>query len=379
MPKAIFVISGLGAGGAERVISQIATHWHARGIEVQIASFDVAGDAEFHDFGTAIKRHRLGRATAGAMSSKLTKLHNLRDLRKLLRRERPDVVLPFLTKNNLLTLIASLGLAIPVICCERNNPERQDKHPAWNALLAFAYRRACLIVCQTDAVRRCFSPNLQDRLRVVPNPVSAWPQPRRKTGELLHVTAVGRLTEQKGFDILLDAYAAIGSAAAGTRLLLYGEGPLRDALEDRIAELGISDRVQLMGNSEMPGAWVGNTDLFVLASRYEGFPNVLGEAMASGLPVIASDCEFGPADLVDHGRSGLLVQPENAEALGEAMRECMEDPRLRERLGRNAKQAVGRFAPRLVMRQWDAVLEEALATDATTHESDVNSLEELAR
>ncbi|MBX7483387.1 glycosyltransferase family 4 protein [Qipengyuania qiaonensis] len=377
MPKAMFVISGLGAGGAERVISQIADHWQARGVTVGIASFDSPADPEFHQFGAEIARYRLRRADGGSFSGRLSKLHNLRDLRQLLRRERPDVVIPFLTKNNLLALIATAGLSIPVVCCERNNPERQKKHPAWNAMLGLAYRRARLIICQTEAVKRCFSEDIHDRLRVIPNPVSAWPQ-RRKDSEHLRMVAVGRLTEQKGFDILLDAFAALGTRAANWRLEIFGEGPLRGALEAQIARLDIADKVQLAGNSAAPGAWVENADLFILSSRYEGFPNVLGEAMAAGLPVIASNCEFGPAEMIEHGRSGLLVPPEDVDALSRTMQVCIEDAELRELLGTTAKSAIGKFAPASVMRRWDAVLAEALSSHIATPKGSVNSLEEPA-
>ncbi|MEZ5680524.1 MAG: glycosyltransferase family 4 protein [Erythrobacter sp.] len=369
----MFVISGLGAGGAERVISQIASHWSARGVDVEIASFDAPGDPEFHHFAADIVRHRLGREADGRAS----KLDNLRDLRRLLRKSRPDLVVSFLTKNNLLALIATTGLSIPVICCERNNPERQDKHPAWNAMLAIAYRRAKLIICQTEAVKRCFSPAVRDRLRVIPNPVSAWPQ-SRTTAHPLRIVAVGRLTEQKGFDVLLDAFAGLGKNADGWRLDIFGEGPLRGELEAQVARLGVNDRVHLMGNSETPGAWIEEAEIFVLSSRYEGFPNVLGEAMAAGLPAIATNCDFGPAEMVEHGKSGLLVAPEDPEALAMALRQCMEDSELRDRLGKQAQRAIRAFAPAQVLSQWDAVLAEALPSPARMSHDPMHETKEPA-
>lgn len=360
MPKAMFVISGLGAGGAERVVSQIASHWQARGVEVAIVSFDRAEDAEFHHFDPAITRHRLGRSGRDRVSGKLAKLHNLVDLRRLLREDTPDVIIPFLTKNNLIALLASRRMAIPVICCERNNPAQQQKHPAWNALLARAYRHARLIICQTEAVKRCFPREVGDRLRVIPNPISAWPTARPPTLPRT-IVAVGRLTEQKGFDVLIDAFASL-AAVTDWQLQIFGEGPLRGALEAQIKRLELSDKAALMGTSAAPGEWVGNAGLFVLSSRYEGFPNVLGEAMAAGLPVIATDCDFGPAELVAHGRTGLLVPPGDTDALARAMADCIASEDLRRQLGANAAKAIRKFAPEWVMQQWDAALAEALST-----------------
>ena len=361
MPKAMFVISGLGAGGAEKVVSQIASHWHSRGVDVAIASFDRAGDAEFHHFDSAITRHRLGRSGRSRAAGKLVKLHNLVDLRRLLRAEKPDAIIPFLTKNNLIALIAARGMAIPVICCERNNPAQQQKHPAWNALLAKAYRHARLIICQTEAVKQCFPKEVSDRLRVIPNPISAWPT-RRPATLPKTIVAVGRLTEQKGFDVLIDAFARIAPGAEDWRLEIYGEGPLGGALEAQIGRLGLSDRAALMGTTAAPGAWVGKAGLFVLSSRYEGFPNVLGEAMAAGLPVIAADCDFGPAELVAHGRSGLLVPPGDVDALAQAVADCIASEELRAKLGAHAARAIRKFAPEWVMQQWDAALAEALSS-----------------
>lgn len=363
MPKVMFVISGLGAGGAERVISQIADHWTARGVDVEIASFDAPGDPEFHRFGASVIRHRLGRNATGKGAGRVPKLDNLADLRRLLKQSHPDLVISFLTKNNLLALIATTGLAIPVVCCERNNPERQAKHPAWNMMLAIAYRRAKLIVCQTEAVKRCFPPAVRDRLRVIPNPISAWPQPRNSS-PTRRIVAVGRLTEQKGFDILLDAFGGLGKVADGWQLDIFGEGPLRGELEAHIARTNIAGRACLKGNSETPGGWVEDAELFVLSSRYEGFPNVLGEAMAAGLPVIATRCDFGPAEMIEHGKSGLLVAPEDAGALGMALRQCIEDRGLRATLGMQAARAIRAFSPERVMLLWDEVLAEALPSPA---------------
>ncbi len=378
MPKAMFVISGLGAGGAERVVSQIASHWQTHGVEVGIASFDRPEDAEFHHFDAEITRHRLGRSASGQISGKLSKFHNLIDLRRLLRKEAPDVVIPFLTKNNLITLLASRGTGIPVVCCERNNPEQQQKHPAWNALLSAAYGRARLIVCQTEAVKRCFPKEVSQRLRVIPNPVSAWPK-RRRTTEANTIVAVGRLNEQKGFDVLIEAFAEIAAKAEDWQLLIYGDGPLRGALEAQIAGLGLAEQVKLMGTTDTPGAWVEGANLFVLSSRYEGFPNVLGEAMAAGLPIIATDCDFGPAEMIEHARSGLLVPPGDAAALARAMEQCVESADLRKQLGNAAARAIRKFAPEWVMQQWDAVLAEALSSRAPAPEPAMTKSEEPAQ
>lgn len=282
-------------------------------------------------------------------------------LRRVLAAERPAVLISFLTKNNLIAALATLGTGTRLVCAERNNPERQDAHPLWNCALGLLYRRADAIVCQTEAVRRCFPAAVRGRLVTIPNPV-APPDVLPAADEQRRICAVGRLTHQKGFDLLLQAFAAIAPRFPGWSLKVHGEGPDRAALEARIVDLRLEGRVALPGLSTVPRGWVAECDLFVLSSRYEGFPNVLGEAMAAGLPVIAADCDFGPADMVENGRSGVLVVPEDPAALGQALAEMIENPAARQRMGAAAAQAMARFAPERVLARWDQLLATVMAT-----------------
>lgn len=346
-PRRIAIVtSGLGAGGAEQVIAQIARHWSDADHDVEIVTFDRPGDLVFNDFPAGVTLHRLG---VQGVARRVTAL------RLLLARRKPDLVVSFLTKINLVAALACMGTGIRLICSERNNPERQQAHPLWNVALRAAYRRADAIVCQTDAVRRCFTPALRGRLVTIANPVPL-PDVARPAEPGTRISAVGRLTHQKGFDRLLNAFATLARRHPTWTLDIWGEGPDRAALEARIGAFDLTGRVHLRGLSPQPRSWVGETDIFVLSSRYEGFPNALGEAMAAGLPVVAMDCDFGPADMVDHGRSGLLVAEDSDAALAEQIEVLIADPELRERLGRGARIAMDRFRAERILRQWDAVL-----------------------
>jgi glycosyltransferase involved in cell wall biosynthesis len=350
------VISGLGAGGAEIVVSQVARHWIAQGHRVSILAFDTPEDPIFHPMPEGAEIHRLGLIPAqrrfGAYVSISRKLIRLR---RVIALDRPDVVVSFLTKNNLLAMVATSGKSIPVICSERNNPERQHAHPFWNAALRLGYRKAALIVCQTKAVRRCFHPAVRPKIRVIPNPIRSSDSPR-KTSDPPRIVAVGRLTHQKGFDILLAAFALLHQKFPQWQLDIWGEGADRPALEELIRTHGLERRAALRGMSPRPGSWVEAADIFVLSSRYEGFGNVLGEAMAAGLPVVSTFCDFGPDEIVTHGYDGLLVATENPPALAQGMARLMDDVQLRERLGRAAAIAARRFAPENILPLWDDAL-----------------------
>lgn len=350
-----FVLAGLGAGGAERVVSLIASRWADLGWHVTVISFDAPSNPVFHDFAPNIELVRLDIPALGIASAS----RRITALRGALSGIGPDVVISFLTKVNVLTLLATMGTRFRVIVSERNNARLQAINQAWNMLLARLYRRACDIVIQTEASRACLPAADRARATVIPNPVRLLPapvasaEPPRAT-----IAAVGRLTAQKGFDRLLAAFAHIAPRHPGWRLVIWGEGPSRPALVRYARALGIADRVSFPGLSSTPGNWIHEADIFALPSRFEGFPNVLAEAMAAGLPVVAYDCDFGPAEMITDGVDGLLVPQNSVAGLGAAMDRMMSDSALRSRLGAAAHRSVERFAVDPVIDRWTQLVLE---------------------
>ena len=213
-----------------------------------------------------------------------------------------------LTKINVLALLASRGLAIPVVMSERNNPERQRVRGTWNWLRQRLYGTAWCVVTPSRGVLESFPQGIRARGRVIPNPVDLAPATSRRPGAG-RLVAVGRLVHQKGFDLLLGAFARVAPDHPDWKLTIWGEGEERAPLEALCARLGLAGRVRLPGLTERPGQWVEDTDIFVLSSRYESFGNVITEAMAAALPVIAFECPWGPGEIVRDGEDGLLVRP----------------------------------------------------------------------
>ncbi|MGB3378924.1 MAG: glycosyltransferase, partial [Allopontixanthobacter sediminis] len=238
--------------------------------------------------------------------------------------------------------------------------------------------RADLVICQTAAVTRCIPDAVHGRVRVIPNPIGKWPISSEHAAPKT-IAAVGRLTFQKGFDILLDSFDRIAGDHAAWRLQIWGDGPDRDALVARAQDSVASDRIEFMGLSDRPGSWLHGAGIFVLPSRYEGFPNVLGEAMAAGLPAIASSCDFGPAEMIEDGADGILVPVEDRTALAAAMARCMDDPELRERLGTAAALSACRYTPSNILRKWDGALEELAGTSAAFTQSKAIARREVAK
>lgn len=345
------VISSLGAGGAERVIAELSRHWHAAGAQVTVIAFDCSSDPIYHQFDKHICFRRLCIANSGPGSA----VRRIVALRAALRSERPDVAISFLTKINVLALAAGLGTDIPVVAAERNNPERQRAHWVWRLSLAVLYLRAAAVVCQTRDSVRCVPRWARGRAVVIPNPIAGPPGPDQQCAPP-RLVAVGRLVAQKGFDLLIEAFALIARRHPSWLLDIWGEGPDRSELQAQIDERGLQARINLCGISPMPGGWAARADAFVLASRFEGFPNVLGEAMAAGLPVVAANCDFGPADLVSPDETGLLVAPDDVPALADGLDRLLGDKALRDRLGAAARRSAARFALEHVAAAWDRLL-----------------------
>jgi glycosyltransferase involved in cell wall biosynthesis len=355
------VISALSAGGAERVIVALANCWAARGWRVILMTFEPPGTKPYYTIEPRVDLRQLGIASVGSplWRALWQNLRRILALRQALRAADPDIAIAFLTKVNVLTVLASRGLGFPLVVSERNNPERQRFRASWSWLRERLYRVAYCVVTPSRGVLESFSGAIRARGRVIPNPIDL-PQAAAPTGGSGRLVAVGRLVHQKGFDLLLQAFARIAPEHPDWRLTIWGEGDQRAALEALAAELGLSGRVGLPGVTERPGQWVEAADIFVLSSRYEGFGNVITEAMAAGLPVVAFDCPWGPGDILRNGEDGLLVPPENVDALAAALRRLVLDADLRVRLGAAAARNVRRFARDAILAQWDALVAEAI-------------------
>lgn len=350
------VIAALGAGGAERVVSLLAGAWVARGHRVTLIAFDEKGAPVFHPLDPRVRLRRLGIVRGGGVAADAAALlRRCRALRRELDMLRPDVTISFLTKINVLTLIASLGRDRRVIVSERNNPRLQRASRGWTLALAALHRRADAIVMQTRASLECLDPRARRRAVVIPNPITVGGLGHRSGGPLV-LAATGRLTWQKGFDRLLDAFARIAGHHPEWKLVIWGEGEDRGLLEERVRDHGLTGRVEMPGNSGSPEEWVGQADAFVLSSRYEGFSNALGEAMAGGLPVAAFDCPYSPAELIHDGEDGLFVANGDVAALAEALDRLLGDAVLRDRLGKAARVSSARYRPDAIVAQWDALL-----------------------
>jgi GalNAc-alpha-(1->4)-GalNAc-alpha-(1->3)-diNAcBac-PP-undecaprenol alpha-1,4-N-acetyl-D-galactosaminyltransferase len=361
--KLVLVIPALTAGGAERVMSILANHWADKGWDIVLLTLDDGAAPPFFPLDGRIRHRPLGLLadSANPLMGLFNNLRRLAVLRKAIREARPEAVVSFLDTTNVLTLLACRGLPIPVIAAEHIDPAQYPIKPVWAALRRVLYPRAERVVVLTERALAYFPPALQSRCRVFPNPVQCFfdeHPPEIKLPPGRRIIAMGRLVEQKGFDILLKAFAGLCPAFPDWSLIILGEGPQRAELETLRRRLGLSGRVHLPGQVKRPEPLLIRSDLFVLSSRFEGFPMALCEAMAAGLPVIAADCPTGPREIIRDGVDGVLVPAEDSAALASAMQRLMADPGERKCLGSQAQEIVERFGIERVAGLWDDLLAE---------------------
>lgn len=364
-----FVLPGLGAGGTERVVNVVANRWAERGRSVTVLTFEPPKGPSYYSYDPRVSIRRLGQdqetGRRGPIGATRRTVRRTTELRRAILDASPDLVISFLARTNVQTLLATRGLDLPVVVSERNNPELQTFGPVWDWLRARLYPRAFSLVTMTQGALDFFPEPMRPRGRVIPNPVelpAGWRE--RRGGNRL--VAVGRLVPQKGFDLLLEAFATVARDFPAWELVIWGEGAERGRLERQRDALGLRDRVRLPGVTGRPGLWVEDADAFVLSSRYEGWGIVLLEAMAAGLPVVSFDCEWGPRDMVEDGVDGLIVPREDVAALARALAAVAGDAGLRERLGAAARASARRFTPERVVACWDELVEEAMRARPTS-------------
>lgn len=364
----LFLIHSLSMGGAERVTVNLANHWVTKGWNVTIATL-TDHEEDFYQLHPLVGRIRLGLAgeSRGMFSALAGNAARIRAVRRLLLDLRPDVAVGMMTTANVLLALAGSGTGIPAIGSERIHPPALLVGRPWEVLRRWAYGRLDALVALTKPSAAWLQRYTRARRTVViPNAVP-WPlsvgAPVRLPEELLppdrHVLlAVGRFDRQKGFDLLLRAFSLIAARFPAWDLVIVGDGPERPALEQMVRDLGLAQRVVLVGSAGNVGDWYRRADLYVMSSRFEGFPNTLVEAMAHGVPAVSFDCATGPADIIRDGVDGLLVPPEDVEGLSSALSRLMSDDVLRQKLASRAVEARERFSIFRIAEMWEELFKE---------------------
>ena len=406
-PHICLYIGSLYKGGAERVMTNLAEYFYAQGWRVTFVTpnhFDPeyapphrlwdAKTGEPYDEATAAalpwrkgqeglpgEETGIRRIYSTPPQEKLSRgrvygfLARYRMLRKIWKREKPDLILSFIGYNNSFAIATSLGLGIPVVISVRSNPAYEYPTAKLKAMAFAAFRFADGVVLQTHQAAEFFPKAVQRKAVVLPNAVNeAFLRPHYEGERDKRVVCVGRIDDNKNQGLLIEQFARAHRSHPEYTLHIYGTGPAQEKFERLAEKLGVGESVFFEGVVDNVADRIERAEIYVLPSKTEGMPNALLEAMSLGLACIATDCPCGgPRELIRDGVNGFLVPVGSAESTESRERETpeddgrggqrrptmagrlvqlMDDPELAARLGREAARVQESCSPEKVCGQW---------------------------
>lgn len=360
-PKIAFVIGSLRSGGAERVITTLANALISE-MDVCILTFKEA--VPFYELHPEVKviPYAIDYPKPKHLFQSIgLNLKLLRFLTQTFRSEKIQLAIGFITMSNIMTTLAAKQAGIPSVISERNNPEFEATATLWKFLRKFVYKKASILVVQTEAVKEVYKPLIHiQKIKVIPNPVSeTLSQQRNENQERKHIILnVGRLTWQKNQKMLIRAFSNV--APKDWKLVIVGKGKLEGALRSEISKSDISEAIELKAPDANIHELYNQASIFAFPSRFEGFPNALLEALHFGIPSISTDCPYGPSELIENEQNGYLISSENQTELEEKLRVLIESEELRNTMSKKARELTEPFREPLVLKQWKQVFEQLI-------------------
>lgn len=369
-PRVLLFIHSLHGGGAERVAADLSAYWAGMGREVMVVT-QASAEGDVYALHPKVRREVLHTAgEGGGLRGIWSNVQRVRALRRVVKSFRPDIVLGMMTTASVLSVLACAGLSCRVIATEHTHPPSQTLSGFWQRLRRLTYPRAASVVALTRGTADWLAQHVPgSKLAVIPNPVH-FPLPRAEpilapvSGDgRKRLLAVGRLHADKGFDLLIQAYAQLAASHPDWDLVILGEGEERRALQAQVDEAGLESRVFMPGRAGNVGDWYESADLYVLTSRFEGLSNTLLESMASGLAAVSFDCDTGPREIVREGVDGVLVRPNgDVPALCKALDAVMSNEAERQRMAQAATDVRDRFSAARVLQKWQELFDGVRAT-----------------
>ena len=346
----VLYISTLAYGGAERVMSQLANGLSAKNYRVILVT-------TYHwenEYPVDKMVERIVLEPGDTVRNGIRKnIGYISMIRRICRENGALLVISFMKQPNVRALLATIGLGTKSIVSVRNDPLREYPGITGRLMRRFLLPLADGCVFQTADAENCFPAKLRRKSRIILNPVKKeFFAVKRENPQ--NIVAVCRLEYQKNVGLLIRTFSRIAEEHPAEKLLIYGEGSCRDELEKLIDKLQLGDRVKLMGTSTNIPEVLSKAKIFALTSDYEGLPNALMEALAVGVPSIATDCPCGgPRTLIENGINGLLVPVNDELILAEAIGMLLSNGELSCRLGNEAvKRAREQYFPEVILDQW---------------------------
>ncbi len=364
MTRIVFHLNCLEQGGAERVVSNLANQFSRENYEVIVAT-EWYGENEFR-LDDGVRRVHVGLREEDEKKGRIARIYlRHKYLRRFLQEEKPDILIAFAHKANYRALAATVGMKLPVLISVRTNPVGHYDSLSDRLQIPLLFPHAAGCVFQTEGQKAFFPSYVQKKSRIILNPVhekylnAPAPKERRKV-----VMQSGRLVDFKNQPMLIDAFLKVHEKHPDYELEIYGGDSFdgtKELLEEKIRANRAERFIRLMGASDELETQLSSASVFAFSSDWEGLPNALLEAMALGLPVVATDCPCGgPRTVIRDGENGILVPIRDSEAMAEGINRLIEDRELAERLAGNAARIRELVNPGAVFEQWRDYIEEIL-------------------
>lgn len=344
--KLVILIGTLRSGGAERVVSEVSAMYANYFKEVIVLTYY---DTEvFYKFDSRVRLECVERQTKSR-----SMLKNILWIRRFAKAEHPDMFLSFLLRFNILSIWALMFLSTPVAVCERSDPQWvSTRWLRW--MRNFSYRFCKRIQVQTAAGKTCFPLAVQDKILVIPNPNHISVAERNMCLEQVkekRIVTVGRLIPVKNHKLLIDAFSIVSKEFPDYTLDFYGDGELKTELLKIATEQGLEKKVIFHGNVNDVPQQIASAQMFVLSSDIEGMPNALMEAMALGLPCVATDVS-GVRDIIEDGENGFIVPVGDKMAMADRMRKLIESEDLRKTFTEKSASVLSKFDEEQIFKLW---------------------------
>ncbi len=356
-----FYIGSLRKGGAERVFVNLAKYFQAEGYRVvMVTQYQKEEEYELPDgmerILSDIGEEKVTASRAVNFFRRLNKLH------AIWKEQQPDLVLSCIGKNNFMTVVTTMGTKTRAVVSVVGEAKEEYPSRGMRMLANFLFSRAAGVILQTERSRGFFCRKVGEKAVILPNSLNpAFIRPRYEGEREKRIVSVGRMDANKNHEMQLRAFAGLKDKYPEYTLVIYGDGELRSYIEETAEELGIAKRVFLPGVVQDVAERIGQASLFLLTSYSEGVSNALIEALALGLPVIATDVPSGGTEeLMKDGVNGLIIPAGEQAALECAMDRLLGDPAYAQQLGREAARIQERLAPERVNPLWKAYFEELM-------------------
>ncbi len=345
MAKIVFLISSLGGGGAERVVSILANNYAERGFDVDIVM--VVGHTIAYSINPNIRIIDYSEPENRNFFTKIC--HLVKKFRQYLIYNKPDKIISFLTEVNMIGLTAALGLKENFYVSVRNDP-CHDGNKYMNRLASWMYSfyNCKRIIFQTEYQKSQFPEKIREKGIIINNPIILSSKKRKPMHKIV---SVGRFFPQKNQKMLIQAFAEISPQNPDYQLIIYGEGPLRQELESLISNLHLDNKIFLPGFKKNIHELISDAEIFVLPSDYEGLSNALLEAMCMGIPCISTNVS-GIDEVIKNNINGILIPPGNTDKLVQAMERMINSPELRIKLSKKGFETGKKFTADFICEEW---------------------------